>query len=212
MRLRDWVGLSENQQKVATRVMEYALVGLLFIGFERSNTGIVVNAGVALLVAQLPPILERDYDIPMDPAVTLWLTAAVFLHALGTVGIPGGRSFYKSVWWYDHVTHMLSASVVAAVGYATVRAIDEHSEAVEFPPRFVFVFILTFTVAFGVAWEVLEFAVGGFGFLSQYGLDDTMLDLVFDIVGGLVAALWGTAYLGDVIGGISDRLAARDGD
>jgi hypothetical protein len=30
--------------------------------------------------------LERDYAIPMDPALVLWLTTAVFLHALGTLG------------------------------------------------------------------------------------------------------------------------------
>ncbi|NIS31207.1 MAG: hypothetical protein GWN07_12820, partial [Actinobacteria bacterium] len=86
MRLRDRLGVSERRQRQAVRLMEFGLVGLLFIGLERGNTGIIVNAGVALLVAQLPPILERDYNLPMDAGLTLWITGAVFFHALGTVG------------------------------------------------------------------------------------------------------------------------------
>jgi len=217
MRIRDRLGLDPRWQARIARGMELSLVGLLFIGLDRGNTGIVVNAGVALLVAQLPPVLERDYEIPMDPALTLWITAAAFLHALGTVGIPGsGASFYQNVGWWDHLTHALSSSVVAAAGYATVRALDQHHDGIELPGRFVFVFVLTFVVAFGVVWEVLEFALGYVGsitgeqVLTQYGLEDTMLDLVFDIVGGVVAAVWGTAYLSNVVGALGRRMDRRD--
>ncbi len=221
-RIRDRIGMTPGQQAAAARLMEYVLVGLVFIGFERGTFGIVVNAGVALLIVQLPPILERDHEIPMDPALTLWITAAAFFHALGTVGVPGQQaSFYRSLWWWDHFTHALSASVVAAVGYATVRAVDRHSDGVSLSARFVFVFILVFVVAFGVLWEVLEFALGLLGdvtggtVLTQYGLEDTMVDLLFNMGGAVVAAVWGTAYLTDVTGAIVDRLdrrAAEEGD
>lgn len=197
--------------------MEIGLIGMFFIGLDRGNIGIIVNTGVALLVVQLPPILERDYEIPMNPALTLWITSAVFLHALGTVGLPGSSlSFYRSVWWWDHLTHALSSSVVAAVGYATVRAFDQHTEAIHFPAKFTFVIVLLFVVAFGVLWEVIEFGIGGLAtlvgsdaILTQYGLRDTMLDLVFDILGGIVVALWGTAYLTDVVGAIQQRLESE---
>jgi hypothetical protein len=198
--------------------MEVSLVGLFFIGLDRGSIGIIVNTAVALLVTQLPPILRRDYDVPVDPALALWLTAAAFLHALGTVGIPGTglTSFYSSVWWWDHLTHALSASVVAGAGYTTARAIDKHSAEISLPPTFMFVFILLLTLAFGVFWEVLEFLIGigsetfGTGaVLTQYGLEDTMLDLVFDTVGAIVVATWGTAYLVDLSDAIVDRLGAR---
>ncbi len=217
MRLRDRLGVSERRQRQAVRLMEFGLVGLLFIGLERGNTGIIVNAGVALLVAQLPPILERDYNLPMDAGLTLWITGAVFFHALGTVGLPGSElSFYRSLWWWDHLTHALSSSVVAGVGYATARAFDQHSDQIHLPPRFMFVFILAFVVAFGVLWEVVEFGLGGASamlgsgtVLTQYGLGDTMLDLVFDTVGGVIVAVWGTAYLTDVSGAIQERIQRR---
>ncbi|MGM0590736.1 MAG: hypothetical protein ACQETI_03740 [Halobacteriota archaeon] len=194
--------------------MQIILIGLIFIGLDRHSLGIVVNASIALGVTYLPAILERDYHIPMDAGLTLWITTAVFLHAVGTVGFPGSdRSFYYSVWWWDHVTHTLSSSIVAAAGYATARAIEEHTDSIRLPPRFMFVFILLFVLAFGVFWEVLEFglgglsnAIGGERVLTQYGLEDTMLDLLFNTLGGVIVAIWGTAHLTDVAGALSARL------
>ena len=198
--------------------MQIVLVGLVFIGLDRRNLGIVVNATIALGVTYLPAMLERDYHIPMDAGLTLWITTAVFLHALGTVGVPGTtESFYKTVWWWDHLTHTLSSSIVAAAGYATARAIESHTDAVSLPPRFMFVFILLFVLAFGVFWEVIEFAVselaalaGTGSVLTQYGLSDTMLDLLFDALGGFIVAVWGTAHLTDVVGALTARFDRTD--
>ncbi|WP_323190296.1 hypothetical protein [Halostella sp. PRR32] len=219
MRLRDRVGISENRQTQITYVMEIGLVVLFFLGMERGSVGVMVNCAVGLVVIQLPPLLERDYDVPMDPALTLWITSAAFLHALGTVGIPGtGATFYRSTGWWDHMTHALSSSLVAGVGYATVRAVEEHSDDIYLPDRFIFVFILMFVMAFGVFWEVVEFAItevtditGGPRVLTQYSLEDTMKDLLFNLIGGVIVAIWGTAYLTDIVGAIEDRLDARSG-
>ncbi|AUV82269.1 hypothetical protein C2R22_11960 [Salinigranum rubrum] len=217
MRLRDRLRIGVTTQRRLSRAMQVVLVGLVFIGLDRGNVGIIANSAIALGVTYLPATLERDYHIPMDAGLTLWITTAVFLHALGTVGLPGSQlSFYQTLWWWDHLTHALSASVVAAAGYATVRAIDLHTEQVYLPPKFTFVFILLFVVAFGVLWEVIEFAVGGLAslvggdaVLTQYGLGDTLLDLVFNTIGGVLVAVWGTAYLGDVVGALARRFDAR---
>ncbi|WP_423744410.1 hypothetical protein V5735_15940 (plasmid) [Haladaptatus sp. SPP-AMP-3] len=210
MKLRERLGISEHSQRQLTRLMELSLVGIFFVGMDRGNLGIMINSALAFAITLVPAVLKRDYQIPMDAGLTLWITTAVFLHAVGTLG-P-----YQNVWWWDHVTHMLSASLVAGVGYATVRALDAHNPDVYLPPRFMFVFILMFVVAFGVIWEVTEFAVSGLGsilggraVLTQYGLEDTMLDLLFDTAGGLVTAVWGTAYLTDVTGALADRLDTR---
>ncbi|QLK26084.1 hypothetical protein HYG81_00150 [Natrinema zhouii] len=214
--LTSWLP-SQHRQRQLTYLMEIGLIGMLFVGIERGNGGIVINTGVALIVTQLPPLLERDYEIPMDPRLTLWITTAVFLHAFGTVGLPGAtRTLYSQIWWWDHMTHALSASLVAGVGYATVRALHEHTDGIHFPQRFVAVFILLFVLAFGVLWEILEFAIalsaealGIRAVLTQYGLEDTMLDFVFNSIGGLIVALWGGAYLTDITGAIRTRLESR---
>jgi hypothetical protein len=200
--------------------MQLSLVGFLFVGLYEVNPGIIVNAALALLVTHIPAVLERDHDIPMDAGVTLWITAAVFLHVLGTVGFTGSSgSFYgpSGIPWWDHLTHALSSSLVAATGYAVARALDEHNEEIYLPPKFMFVFLLLFVLAFGVLWEVLEFAIMGmasvFGtnaVLTVYGVDDTLLDLVFNTAGAVVVAVWGTAYLTDVSAAIRAKFDGRD--
>jgi hypothetical protein len=196
--------------------MEVCLVGVFVLALYERNVGVVVNAGLAFLVTLLPAVLERDYDIPMDAGLTLWITTAVFLHAVGTIGPYQSDATVMGIGW-DNVTHTLSSSLVAAIGYATARAIDEHTEDVRLPPKFMFVFILMFVMAFGVIWEVIEFGVAGAAsmlgsdaVLTQYGLRDTMRDLIFDLVGGVIVAVWGTAYLTDVVGALTEQLDGRE--
>ncbi|MWG34359.1 hypothetical protein [Halomarina oriensis] len=193
-------------QRAISRLLQVAIGVLLLVGLLAGNLGIVVNAVVALGVTFLPAVLERDYSLPLNSTHTLWLTLAVFLHTLGMTGL------YREVWWWDHVTHTLSATVVAAAGYAAVSALDEYSDAVRFTDRFLFVFIVLFTVGLGVFWEVLEFAareladvVGADPVLVQYGLEDTIVDLVFDMVGAVLLALFGTNELSDLVEDLTER-------
>lgn len=177
----------------ASRVLQLAIVAVLLVGVVTRNLSVVVNAALSLAVTVLPAVLARDHDLHLDSWLVFVLTLALFLHSLGMLGL------YDGVWWYDHATHTLSAMLVAGVGYATVRALDRHSDAVHFPSRFLAVFIVLFTLAAGVLWEVLEFvarevaeALALDPVLVQYGLGDTLVDLVFDTVGALVVALFGT--------------------
>ncbi|MFB6166471.1 MAG: hypothetical protein ABEJ31_15030 [Haloarculaceae archaeon] len=207
-----FLGLSPTRQRQATRALQVGLAAIVALGLLERDTGVVVNAGIGLGATFVPAILNRDYDVPLDVRLTLWITLAVFAHAVGTVRFPGSPAdVYQRVWWWDHLTHLLSASVVAVVGYAVARAIDANAEALELPPRFLFVFLLVLTLAFGALWEILEFSisagsrlVGTTSVLTQYGLADTMNDLLFDALGGLLVAVAGTAYLSD----FTERLAA----
>ncbi|MFC7156521.1 hypothetical protein ACFQPA_13810 [Halomarina halobia] len=202
--VREYVGVSE---RTVTRAFQVAIVSVLLAGVATRHVGVVVNAAVALAITFLPAVLERDFSLPLDPGVTLWITVALSLHAVGMLGI------YTRVWWWDHLTHTLSATVVAAVGYATARVLDEYSDAVHFTRPFLFVYILLFTVALGVFWEVLEFLAREVGTLTghdpvlyQYGVEDTVVDLVFDTVGAIVVALFGSRPVSSLVETFSHRI------
>jgi len=189
------------------RLLQLAIVGIALAGLVTRNVAVLVNGVLALGVTLLPGVLERDYSVALSPLLSLWITTAVFLHALGMLGL------YESVPWWDHLTHTLSATIVAGVGYATARAFDEHSDAVSFPRRFMFVYVLLFTLAFGVVWEVMEFvargvahAIGADPVLVQYGLEDTIVDLVFDAAGAVLVALFGTRPLSTSVEALVARL------
>lgn len=202
--------VAETTKVRISRAMQVLLVAMLVLGLYYRSGKIMINALMSLCISFLPELLERDYRISMAPGLVLWLTTAVFLHAFGTLG-P-----YTTLWWWDHFTHFVSSSLVAGAGYATVRAIDEHYDDIHLPNRYMFVFILLFVLAFGVIWEVFEFGItlasellGTKTILTQYGLEDTMKDLVFDTLGGLVVAVAGEAYLTGFVQHLVERLEEK---
>ncbi len=200
--------------------MQACLVGIALAGLWDRNVRVALNAVFALLITQLPAILERNFRITLDVGLTLWVTAAVFLHALGLVpfGLFGGTA-YTRVWWWDHLTHTLSSTVVAAVGYTAARVMEAQSEYNTFPSRFLFVYLLLFVMAAGVVWELVEYCIGVGSIvlgidpvLTQFGLQDTLLDLVFNTLGAVLVAAGGTAYLSGLIDQLTDRLMSRRAD
>lgn len=209
---RDRVPLAASPLRYPVWGMQTALFVVGAYGLVTVNLAVLSNAGVALLVSFVPAVVGKRYDRSPSAGLSVWITAAAFLHAVGLLG-P-----YGSVAGYDHVTHALSASLVAGVGYAIVKTLDHHATDVSFPPRFRVIAVVLFVLAAGVCWELIEFGAGGLAtlvgngpVLVQYGLGDTVFDLVFDAVGAFVVALWGTRYFDDVADFISLSLRVADG-
>jgi hypothetical protein len=184
-----------NQRRM-TLGMQAALIALVGYGVVAGEPKAITNGTISLLITSVPALLERNYRIPLDPWLGLWITLAVFLHTAGSAGL------YAVVGWWDHLTHAMSASLVAGVGYTFARAVDIHSDRIYLPRQFFFVYTLVVVLAFAVVWELFEFgldvaadATGVSMPLAQHGLDDTVLDLVFNSVGALAVAAFGQAHL-----------------
>ena len=175
----------------AARALQAVLLGLAAYGAFVGKYTVAVSGLLSFAVTLVPAYLRRDRGFPLSPQMTLWITVAVVLHSAGYLG-P-----YRTVGWYDQLTHGFSATVVAAGGYALVRAFVDHSDHLDLPRRFVAVYVVIFVLAFGVFWEVLEHAaelaastLGMRSALVQYGLDDIVLDITFNTVGAVVVAAW----------------------
>jgi uncharacterized membrane protein YjdF len=186
--------LDDDQERQLVRVLQVGLLVIAAYGFYRGETGIVANGLVPLVVTLVPAYLRRDKNISMDTSYVLWIAIAVFVHAVGSLGL------YESIPWYDSIAHALSATIVAGTGYAAVKAIDRNSEQTNLPAELQFAFILVFVMAFGVFWEIIEFTLGlasqllgGEAVLAQYGLDDTVTDLLFNQLGAIIVAGWDAA-------------------
>lgn len=204
------LALTTVQARTTSRLLQVAIAGILVVGLVRVNLSVVVNAVLALGATFLPALLARDFDIQVDAGLVLLLTTALFLHTLGMLGL------YSGVWWYDHVTHTLSAMLVAGVGYTATRAVDRYSDAIYLPREFLALYIVLFTLAAGVFWEVLEFLARELAewlaldpVLVQYGLGDTLVDLVFDTVGAVAVALFGTERFDGLVDRLSEWLHRR---
>ncbi|AQL44480.1 hypothetical protein BV210_05190 [Halorientalis sp. IM1011] len=162
--------------------LQLAILGTLGEAARRRNVAAIVNALFALAVTLLPALAAVIApSITVDPTVPLWIALAGFLHSLGMLGL------YETLWWWDHLTHTVSAALVAALLYAALLVAYPLSAGV------LAVATVGFTFAVGVFWELIELVAREVGdrfdvepVLVHYGWRDTAFDLVFDVVGALL--------------------------
>ncbi|WP_247731082.1 hypothetical protein [Halovivax limisalsi] len=203
MTLGDRLGLTDAQERTVARALQLLLAVLFVVGVATLNAELAVSAGLALCVTLLPALLRREYGYSMDAGLVCWIAVAMVLHTAGAL------TLYEWFQWYDEVTHTVSATLVAGIGYAAFRALELHSDEIDVPPTFRAAFIVVFVLAAGLLWEVLEFTFGGL--VTVYGIDDIVTDLVFNAVGAAIVAIWGTGYVTDLVGFFRGRLRSRDG-
>lgn len=169
------------------------LVGAVIAALLMENVPALTNAAVATLLAISPSVAAPFFGAPIAPALdvapllSVWIAGAGLLHVIGMFG-P-----YDSVWWWDYVTHTLSASLLAAVLYAILLVTEPRIAVVGDGPIVLVGGTLSCTLALGIVWEFLELFAREVGeqrdidaVLEFYGLRDTVLDLGFDGVGAAI--------------------------
>lgn len=167
--------------------------GTVLLGLRSRNVPAVVNGIVSIGLALAPDLVELGTalgggaNIAFGPELPLWIAVAGFLHMLGMLGL------YDSVRWWDHLTHTVSAALVAALFYASLHTYNHYWLGSRLSDVYVTVLTVLFTLVVGVFWEFLELAARELGeyidrppVLEYYGLRDTILDVIFDGVGAVV--------------------------
>ena len=172
--------------RTVERGVRYAIVAVFGVGLRQRNWGAVVNAVLALVAASLPDALERQYDVDFRPWQRLYAGVAMLTHAVGMLG-P-----YDEQGWWDHVTHTFSATLLGGVVYVVAHRRDRDPR-----PR-----VLAAIGVGGLVWELLEYAVhaisdrlGVESILVPYSTRDTLLDLVFNLVGAALVLAFGDRLL-----------------
>jgi len=176
------------------------LLGVLFViqgwctlvAVRRRNVAAIVNtlAMSALAVLSLALVVETGSAWTgrlATPTLPLWVATACVLHSIGMLG------WYDTVWWWDHLTHTVSAALVTALVYAGLVVAVDAGAVPALAASTVPVATLAFVMLVGVFWELIELVARAvaerYGIepvLVHYGWRDTAFDLVFDIVGAVV--------------------------
>lgn len=170
----------------AERGIRCAILTVFAVGVRRGNPGAIVNAVFGLGGSYLPDIVERRYDVEFRPWQRVYTGTAMFTHAVGMLGL------YDDTWWWDHLTHTLSTTLLG--GFVHVTA---HRRGRDPRPR-----VLAAIVCGGVLWELTEYAVHGITdrldldpVLIPYSARDTLLDLLFNLFGALLVLAFGDRLL-----------------
>jgi len=149
----------------------------------------------------LPILFEErmGVELPMTFAamIVIFLFATLFL---GEVG-----DFYERYWWWDVLMHSGSAIGFGLIGYVLVFMLFE-GDRFAAPPLALAFLAFSIAVAIGAVWEVFEYAMDQiFGLnMQKSGLDDTMWDIIVNIVGASIGATAGYFYQkGQKFGGLA---------
>ena len=174
----------------ATRTTERSIKGAtlaVFVeGLRQRNSNAIVNAVLMFTATYLPDITERLYDVRFRPWQRVYTEITMLAHAIGFLG-P-----YDDTWWWDHITHVLSATLLG--GFIHVAA---HRRGRD-PKRDV----LASIVGGGALWEGLEYTIhrlsdrlGIEPMLVYYGPRDTLKDLLFNLLGAFLVLMFGDRLL-----------------
>ncbi|MFC7166104.1 hypothetical protein [Halospeciosus flavus] len=172
------------------RGIRLGILGAFVHGIRRRNPAIIVNAVLSYGASFLPGVVERMVGIQFRPWQRIYVEIAMLTHAVGMCG-P-----YDEVWWWDHLTHTHSATLLGGLVHVIARRRNQAPT-----PR-----VLAAVMVVSLGWEVLEFLIhvvarrlGFEPILVVYGPRDTLLDLVFDLVGALLVLLFGDWFLANFV-------------
>ncbi len=157
---------------------------------------------LGLVVMFLPTMLQKKWTWPISDH--MYILYFVFLYCAIYLGEV--RNFYYVVPHWDTWLHTFSGGMLGALGFIVVDRLNRLDRAaVQLSPGFVCLFALCFAVTVGVLWEIYEFSFDGLlglnmqkfrledgtQLIGRAALQDTMKDLIVDVVGAATVVAWG---------------------
>ena len=186
------------------RIIRWLILIPATISFVRGDVLWGIASLFSLFLTFVPSLLKKEFRIALPIEIELLMFVALLLHLYG-----GALELYINYDW-DSLTHLLSAAFVAIVGFVIVTIINEYAESIELSRAMVVLFVVLFTLAVGVVWEIGEFLSDRIlGTVTQYSYDDTISDLIYDLVGAVIAAIIAPIYLKHNVVRIDDDLMGR---
>ncbi|MBQ7880442.1 MAG: hypothetical protein IJ358_01180 [Clostridia bacterium] len=187
--------------------IQFVLVGLLIMFIctyfadvqatevFRESKANILNCIYCLLFSFLPFILKR-WNIHSTKTLQVYFLLAIIVHFI----LGGTLHYYRDVWFFSFIVHLINSFLIATIIYGILlRHCKNQSKF------FMFMATVAFTALVGVLWEVCEYAIDGMSgsnmqrfnnsvtnepFIGRVALKDTMIDLMMDTLGGLLAGLY----------------------
>lgn len=176
-------GISFTLKIILTFLAVVAFINLDFVWFI-----IIV---LSLIMTNIPAILQRDFFVKLPIIFDFAITLSVFLHTVGAY-----VDWYENIPFYDNLTHFISSMTVSLIGVTLLYLMVTQSERTTLPPLFFGFFTVLFAMSMGVVWEFLEWGTDLLiGTDTQRGLENTMRDLLFDTIAGIIVGAVATGQL-----------------
>lgn len=217
----------EKMQKIRTGLFIFIVilaVGTLFRLFfiddpKRRSTMIfqLMQYLSMLLILISPKIIKKQLkvDIPIE------LHFAVAIFAFLALILGDAFNFYNKFPWWDSILHFNSGIILSFIALWLIRLLmAERSKYIYLNKYFTAIFVVTFSLALGAAWEICEYTYDDiFGTNTQQfmestrgtltskedvplqgheALTDTIKDLALDLGGSLLVSIYGMIRYDDI--------------
>ena len=173
-----------NWERYLSFNLKLVLMAMAAITFYKSEYTWFVWALGALLLSFAPAILKHDFNVKLPIVLDFAITVSIFLHVIG-----GYLNLYYTIPYYDHLTHFLSSATIALLSVTLLYVMAFNFKIIKFPPVGFGILVIFTTMSMGVIWEFMEWGSDMMlGTNLQWGLHDTMMDLFFDTIAGVLVA------------------------
>lgn len=183
----------------------------------------LIQCMLGLVVMHLPAMIERKlkFDIPniLQFIYLVFLYCAIFL---GEV-----RNFYYLIPQWDNILHCISSIMNGLFGFMAVTILNHDQKVrMNLSPFFVALFAFCFSITVGSIWEIYEFLADGFLglnmqkfmlrdgtiLLGHEAVADTMIDIIVDSAGALIATVIGYFSIKNKKGWVHDYLSKESNE
>ncbi|QWB99483.1 hypothetical protein KHQ88_04770 [Mycoplasmatota bacterium] len=165
---------------------------------------------LAILLFSLPFLIESRFNIEIPS----YLKIIVLLFLFASIVLGNIHGLLVDVNGYDKFLHVISGITISVIGFEIVHFISQaKGDSIQYSPGLVAIFAFSFSMTLLVLWEFYEFFIDtiayhfdsetsrnmqryqwdyqGSLFPQNYGLIDTMLDLLVGFVGAAVVSFIG---------------------
>ena len=178
--MRTFVKIGEKPLFVV--LLRMVLAAFAIVTFLRGEFIWCLSIVFSLFLTLAPSILRRDFNVRLPIIFEIGITLSVFLHLVG-----GYVGLYWTWGYYDHITHFISSLTVSMIGVTLLYILAYSFKVICLPPLGFGIFTVLFAMSVGVVWEFLEwFSDWAWATGLQVDLHDTMWDLVFDTLAGVI--------------------------
>ena len=162
------------------------LIALSIGEYSQAFTGVI-----GLFLTLVPAIATRKWSITLPWQVNLLIAFLLYLHVAGEI-----QGYYLIYYpYYDKIAHLIAGITVSILAFAIVLLLDRFSR-LNLSRWMIVGFIIIAAMAMEGFWEIYEWLFDTFlGTNLQHGLDDTMLDMIFVLIGSIIVALAGNRHL-----------------
>ncbi len=140
----------------------------------------------------VPMLFNRGKIMTLPLLLVIMVEIAIFLHGYGFLLLQ-----YDNISWYDSVTHTTSSVVAGLCVFYALLVVDRSDKKISFGRNGISIFIVLIMMALSVYWEVFELIVDVLtGTTMQYSPFDTMRDMMSNLIGGVLVAIYVRWFLG----------------